>query len=419
MSTRTFAVKGTAIGLALVLTGSLAPTALADQDENPSSTMIRPSVVAESSVAGSPTREFATAKKKPKPKPRKAKVVLGIHNYQPTQNAYQYLVNPGVFLPARINCDPVMTSTDEQMIAVRDTREGLPGLFTGCGSGADMVKYKSGPMGPIGPGVGQRDWTNYAPWVAPGTSSAVPTVAAYTAWLQRLKAIYGSKIEMFEVWNEVDLDNFYRGTPSDLVDLTFAAAAVFGRKKVTAPSWSPSAYSGALSASGAYVNGKYLTRKDFFKQYWTLLLKRAKQKKVPLPVSVINIHTYGSGNSVAAAAKNRMYKLKGFLGWLRPILGSDLRGLKVWDTEWNFRRIDPDLKPPYYGFVDSAKNAAIWEKSAAEAACLGVSRQYTYVWTEKQPDTSSFESGQLPMNPQSKYLNASFKKMMNRTVTCK
>lgn len=357
-------------------------------------------------------------KKKRKKAPAKATVVLGFHNFQ-QQDASRYLAKAGVPMRARFNCNVLMTSTTAQLIGIRDTAEGQPAVIAGCGSGSSMTKYKSGPMGPMSPTVGLRDWSRYAPWVAPGTSAAVPTVAAYTAWLRQIKAVFGSRMDKFEVWNEVDLDNFYRGTPKDLVDLTFAAAEVFGRKKVAAPSWSPSAYSGALSASGAYVGGKYLTRKVFFEKYWAQLIKRSKAEGVPLPVSVLNIHTYGSGNTVAEAASNRMYKLTGFLSWLRTALGDRMDKLEVWDTEWNFRRIDPDLKPPYLGFPDSAANAAIWSKSAAQAACLGVTRQYTYVWTDKAPDSSSFESGQLPMNPTSTHLNAAFRAMNGRTVTCK
>lgn len=372
-------------------------------------------------AAGDPDARAASvgsAKKPVKPKMKKAKVVLGFHNFQ-VQNASAYLSAPGVPMHARFNCNVVMTSTTEQLIQIRDTSEGQPAVIAGCGSGANMTKYKSGPMGPMQGSVGERDWSRYASWVAPGTSAAVPTVDAYRAWLLQLKQVFGSKIDRFEVWNEVDLDNFYRGTPKDLVDLTFVAAEVFGRKKVTAPSWSPSAFSGAKYPSGAHVGGKTLTRKQFWDRYWAEVIKRSKAKGVPLPFSVVNIHTYGTGNTVKQAASNRMYKLKGFLGWLKQSLGSRLDKLEIWDTEWNFRRFDADAKPPYLGFADSAANAQIWTKSASEAACLGVTRQYTYVWADKAPSPDSFEAGQLPMNPTSTNLNAAFRAINGKTVSCK
>lgn len=417
--------------LILAFTTVAAHPAAADRGADLGAAVMAPGVAADAEAAGAQAAAFEAkkptkkakaakaAKKKAKKKvKKKAKVVLGFHNFQ-IQNATQYLGRAGVPMHARFNCNVVMTSTTAELIQIRDTAEGQPAVIAGCGSGADMTKYKSGPMGPMQGSVGERDWSRYATWVAPGTSAAVPTVASYRAWLLQLKSVFGSKIDRFEVWNEVDLDNFYRGTPKDLVDLTFVAAEVFGRKKVTAPSWSPSAFSGAKYPSGAYIGGKTLSRKQFWDRYWQGVIKRAKKEGVPLPFSVVNIHTYGTGNTVKQAASNRMYKLKGFLGWLKKSLGTKLNKMEIWDTEWNFRRFDPDQKPPYLGFADSVANAKIWSKSAAEAACLGVSRQYTYVWADKAPDPSSFEAGQLPMNPTSANVNAAFRAMNGKTVTCK
>ncbi len=350
-------------------------------------------------------------------KSRRAAVVLGLHDLDHPQVARSHLVAPGVHVPARLSCVAVMTMRKRELATLTRIYAGFPAVIAGCGSSPESWKYAGRRMGGFRPAL---DWASpYDVLASRKTSAATPTPRSYKRYLRRVQAAVGDQIDKWEVWNEADLPAFYRGTPKDLVTLTFVAAKVFGRSRVASPSWCPCAATNPEGLTGAWVRGRYLTRGEFIDTYWRLLLAESRRRGVPLPVSVISIHAYGLGATVGEAVRDRLMKIRTFKTNTRNILGPRMRHLELWDTEWNLRRRLPSTLPDGSpGFADTEKNARAWKRSVRQAACAGVDRQYVYRWLRQPPAPDDFEFLQLPLNDRARWTKAAFRRLAGRTVRC-
>lgn len=350
--------------------------------------------------------------------PRQATVALGLHDEEVATPRSFPLSPSGAMPPTRLNCIALMTRTKRELSTLRKSYAGRPLLVAGCGSSPSSWKYDRGPMSGFKP---DADWAGeYRVLSERQTSAATPTARTYRRYLRKVKSVLGSQVEKWEVWNEADLPLFYRGKPRDLINLTFAAARVFGRERVTSPSWCPCAITSPDGLTGAWVRGRYLTRSEFIDAYWTGLVAEARRRGVPLPVTTLNIHSYGVGTTPRAAARDRLLKIRGFKRQAQSLLGRRLyRSLNLWDSEWNLRRYVSNPSDPQQGFRDSPRNARIWRKSVRKAACLGVERQYVYRWLDEPAQPTSFESAQLQLNPNTVWLNDAFKRSSGQSVTCR
>ncbi len=334
--------------------------------------------------------------------PMTAQVSLGIHNFQST-DAWHFL-HGAPQLVSRLNCDPLMTATPRQVRASAHRQmEGPQALLVGCGSGPADRKYGTGPMsGPAGPEDA----------AGPG-SAATPTVRRYTRWVTMLDRTLGERMWRLQVWNEANLSQFYRGSPKDLVDLTFAAARVLGRDRVVAPSF---ALVTTDTMSGGWYEGRQLTRAEFPGVYWDLLVARAKQRGQPLPVSAATYNGYGHGITIEAAARDRLQSLLIFRQTVFRAIGH--RDLPLWDTEWNLRNQDSS-NAEYVpgGFADGEATARVWAKSVADAACLGYEWQFPYLWTDRSIQ-SGWESAQIQLSPESRHVNEQYRRINGQTISC-
>lgn len=339
--------------------------------------------------------------------PQRTKIRLGLHDYQ-TQDAYLYLKpTRRAPLTMRNACWLRMSTSMARLRAQLRAFEGLPGVFTGCASTPDSWKYQSGPL--------SGHSSNASSDLYGHGSAATPSVAAYTRWLRQLKQTMGSDLLAWEVWNEPDLAGFYRGTPQDLVDLTFAAERVLGRKRVIAPSFSTGPYYQAHDPSGSYENGRLLSKSEVFVRYWTLLVKRANAKGVPLPVSAANVHGYGKHETIDGSVRIRTDVLRMFRNSLAKVLRR--YDLPIWDTEWNFRRMGDPHPTQGLGFSDTRVNVNAWKRSVREAACLGYERQFVYTWTQGR-SIDDFVATTLQLNPNTPRMIAAYRKMNGRTISC-
>ena len=393
-----------ALGATAVSTGVLSlPTPASAADSH----TVQPPV--ERSVKDQKTRSHAK-------QARRAPVVLGLHDLDYPQVARSHLAAPGVQIPARLTCVPLMTTRKRELASLVRIYDGFPALITGCGSSPKSWKYSGGRMGGFRP---DSDWAgSYDVLAARRTSAATPQPKAYKRYLRRVQQAVGDRIDKWEVWNEADLATFYRGTPQDLVKLTFVAAKVFGRSRVASPSWCPCAATNPEGLTGAWVGGRFLTRGEFIDSYWRLLLAESRRRGVPLPISVVSIHAYGLGPTIGDAVRNRLMKIKVFKANTRKILGRRMRQLELWDTEWNLRRAWPTLPQGSPGFADTKRNARAWKRSARQAACAGVDRQYVYRWLRRPPVPDQFEYLNLPLNDRARWMTAAFRQLAGASVRC-
>jgi len=320
---------------------------------------------------------------------------LGMSNYQ-TQNSANFLAG-GRTVFMRHSCHPLMVDSAEGWAVQTKDLEGLPAVFSGCGTGPASQKYGSGHMSGK---RGKGDAFFHG-------SAATPTVEGYRKWLHEVKTVVGNRVDRWEVWNEGDSPQFFRGTPQDLVDLTFVAAEVWGRERVIAPSFTPAAFNGSNMLSGGWdKNGKRLTRLEFATQFWQQLVFEAEQRGVELPVSAAVVHGYGSGATVREAVASRNKVLATFAALVAST------GLPLWDTEWNLRSTGADPFDAGVGFPDTKNSVEGWVDSVKTAHCLGYVRQYAYLWTD-QPTLTGFEVGQLQFNQTTDNINEAFRTLVN------
>lgn len=324
------------------------------------------------------------------------RVRLGIHNFQ-SSDAWPHLAE-APSLVSRLNCDPTMTSTRKELrAALQKQLEGPRGLLVGCGTGPGQWKYRTGPMsGASGP----------EDIMGPG-SAATPTVKAYSKWVRTLRGILRGKMWRFQVWNEGNLHIFYRGSPSDLVDLTFAAARVLGRRKVLAPSFTLIT---SQVPSGGWRKGRILTQAEFIHVYWRLLAKRAAKRGKPLPVAAATFNGYGTGANVDEASESRIESLRAFRNLVIRTTGN--RRIRLIDTEFNLR--SPTGFP---GFPDSPETAQAWKESVVDAACLGFAWQYAYTWTDR-PALEGWLAQSIQFTPETNLVNRAFKNINGKRVRC-
>ncbi len=325
------------------------------------------------------------------------RVHLGVHNFQ-TSDAWPDLSGTPQ-LVSRLNCDPSMTSSVEQTLAAtRKQLEGQRGLFVGCRTGPEQWKYQKGPMSGA---AGSEDV------FGPGTA-ATPTVSAFRRWMRSLQSTLGHKVWRFQVWNEGNLGGFYRGSPDDLVDLTFAAARIFGRKRVLAPSFTMLYDEGP---SGGWHRGRNLSIAEYPGVYWRLLARRAASRGVPLPVSAATYNGYGGGATVDEAAESRHATLRKFRDLVIEATGK--RDISFIDTEWNLR--DTSSSSP--GFPDTPATARVWRESAIDAACLGFRWQFIYLWTDR-PTLEGWLSDGIQFSPQTVHVNDAFRRTNGKKFGC-
>ena len=149
-------------------------------------------------------------------KPRRAPVVLGLHDLEYPQVARSHLAAPGVQIPARLSCVPLMTTRKRELASLTGIYAGFPAVIAGCGSSPRSRKYSGPRMGGFLPDL---DWAGaYDVLADRKTSAATPTPQAYKKYLRRVQAAVGDRIDKWEVWNEADLPAFYRGTPGTWSD---------------------------------------------------------------------------------------------------------------------------------------------------------------------------------------------------------
>ncbi len=320
---------------------------------------------------------------------------VDLHNEAFTTVGYHhYQSNPPAFagqLARRAVCFPTPAAGPDAIRAFRDHHQQFHStterfIYAACHVPSTYARYKTGPSSAA---KGSKDV------FGPGTSST-PRPRDYRRWARDYADVFGSEL-VWEVWNEPDSPQFYRGSPHDLADLTEVALEVFGSDNVVLPGFTAASVLRPDAVSGWVRNGKRQTRARFMRVYYQVLLQRLGvtrfQELTP------NFHGYGNGATPAEAARERRVGLQRFAAFLKSFPISP----RFIDSEWNLRASDSAINAELTAFADSAAAASEWTLSAADASCVSAQRTDAYMWTDRH-SAIGFESTQLQLNPDTPHL---------------
>lgn len=198
-----------------------------------------------------------------------------------------------------------------------------------------------------------------------GPGSAYPPVDMDTwrAYVQALVDRYGGRIAAYEMWNEANLETFWRGTPQQMAEMTSIAASVIGDSaRVLAPSLT------IRLASG----DRFITP---FIDALTV---------GPEAIDAWALHTYpagGAGPGVEGAAQARRDDIVRWQTALVEAVGPDSPWLtrEIWDTEVDYGLAGPGSSPKT-DFSD-ADGATLLQMTYRDSLALGIDQTFWYEFT--------------------------------------
>jgi hypothetical protein len=197
---------------------------------------------------------------------------------------------------------------------------------------------------------------NEADYPQPGAASAPANLDDWDAWVTEVVTRFGDRIDNYQIWNEANLANFYRGTPAEMAEMTKRAYDIIKANDPDALVVAPSP-STRLTASFD----------RFFPEYLSEL------EKLDWPVDVWTVHTYPDGQGTAADRASLIEKFRDTLA------ASGAPELPIWDTEVNYGIAGPgDIEGRE---ITGDEAAGIVVRTYLDDLRLGVDRSYWYIWS--------------------------------------
>ena len=204
--------------------------------------------------------------------------------------------------------------------------------------------------------AGQAPGSEFA---GPGSSMPPADPVMFEEYVRAVVLRYGGRISAYQIWNEGNIKEFWRGTPEYLADLTARAYNII--KPVQ-----PGAFVVAASTGSRWVKGFT----EFFPDYLKAL------GSLNWPIDVYAVHLYPTA---AGTTKDRSF----LLGMMKTALRiANAPAKPIWETEINYgitnpgsgqqARIIPDVEIP--GYVS---------RTYLDSLRFGIERSYWYAWTKE------------------------------------
>ena len=187
-------------------------------------------------------------------------------------------------------------------------------------------------------------------------AASMPTMAAWTAWVDAVTKRYANSIDAYQIWNEANLQTFWQGTPQQMAQLTAAAAQIIRQNDPTARIV---AASSTVRLQSAY--------KKFFPAYLRAL------RGLGWPVTDISAHFYPPAKGTPGDRALYIQQVEG------DMAKAGVPGLPLWDTEVNYGIAGPTKKDKHRT-IDGGDAAAYVAQTYLDSVRLGVTRTYWYSW---------------------------------------
>ena len=204
----------------------------------------------------------------------------------------------------------------------------------------------------VGPAPGSE-------FAGPGSSMPMTDPVLFDEYVRAVVQRYGARIGAYQIWNEGNIKEFWRGTPELLADLTARAYNIIKPLQ-------PGATVVAASTGSRWIKGFT----EFYPDYLAAL------GKLNWPIDAYSVHLYPTA---AGTTKDRSF----LLGMMKTALRIAHAPAKpIWETEINYgitnpgsgqiARLIPDVEIPGYvarTYLDSLR--------------FGIARSYWYAWTKE------------------------------------
>jgi hypothetical protein len=209
---------------------------------------------------------------------------------------------------------------------------------------------------------GTPEWAAIAP--APGsefagTGSSMPMTdpVLFEEYVRAVVTRYGGRIGAYQIWNEANISEFWRGTPELMADLTARAYAVIKAAQ-------PGATVVAASTGSRWIKGFT----EFYPEYLTAL------GVFGWPIDAFSVHLYPTSTGTP---KDRTYLL-GMMKTALRIAGAPAK--PIWETEINYGITSPGTGEPARTIPDADIPAYV-SRTYLDSLRFGIARSYWYAWT--------------------------------------
>ena len=189
----------------------------------------------------------------------------------------------------------------------------------------------------------------------PGSSSPPAKTSDFTKYVNAVTNRYKGRIEAYQIWNEANLLNFWRGTPAQMADLTQAAYKVIRKND-------PNAKVVAASTT--------IRKADDYQKFFPKYLSELKKRK--WPIDVLAVHAYPTGQEAPADRVRYLELAK------QDIAAAGATQFPIWDTEVNYGLAGPGAVPK--AVLSDATQQAYLAQTYLDSARLGIERTYWYAW---------------------------------------
>lgn len=190
-----------------------------------------------------------------------------------------------------------------------------------------------------------------------GSSMPMTDAVLFEEYVRAVVGRYGGRISAYQIWNEANIPQFWRGTPELMADLTARAYAVIKKAQ-------PGAVVVAASTGSRWVKGFT----EFYPEYLTAL------RNVGWPIDAFSVHLYPMASG---SPRDRAYLL-GMMKTALRIASAPAR--PIWETEINYGITNPGTGEAAR-LIPEAEIPGYVARTYLDSLRYGIARSYWYAWT--------------------------------------
>lgn len=209
---------------------------------------------------------------------------------------------------------------------------------------------------------GTPEWAAVAPapgaeFAGPGSSMPMTDPALFEEYVRAVVTRYGGRIAAYQIWNEANISQFWRGTPELMADLTARAYAIIKAEV-------PGATVVAASTGSRWVKG--------FTEFYPDYLAALRAFNWPIDAFAVSLYPLPDGTP-----RERVF----LLGMMNTALRiAEAPALPVWETEINYGITNPGAGDAARSIPD-AEIPAYVGRTYLDSLRYGLARSYWYAWT--------------------------------------
>ncbi len=196
-----------------------------------------------------------------------------------------------------------------------------------------------------------------AEFAGPGSSMPMTDPRLFEDYVRAVVNRYGGRIAAYQIWNEANISQFWRGTPELMADLTARANRIIKQAV-------PGATVVAASTGSRWVKGFT----EFYPDYLAAL------REFDWPIDAFAVHLYPLPGGTP---RDRAF----LLGMMNTALRiAEAPALPIWETEINYGITNPGTGDAAR-FIPDAEIPAYVSRTYIDSLRYGIARSYWYAWT--------------------------------------